>query len=101
MRVACACSCKSKSDVLCAAQMLLCLKRAARKKQYVLPLEATDQLKRWVILHYRCPYPSERDKDELANATGLSVVQISNWMSNARRRWLKQYRHLWTRPKLK
>ncbi|PHZ16075.1 uncharacterized protein RHIMIDRAFT_185170, partial [Rhizopus microsporus ATCC 52813] len=51
-----------------------------------LPKEVTEFLKRWLILHKRHPYPTEREKQELADETGLGVNQISNWFINARRR---------------
>ncbi|KAJ1505263.1 hypothetical protein HMI56_001219 [Coelomomyces lativittatus] len=35
------------------------------------------------------PYPSEKDKQDLAKATSLSLNQVNNWFVNARRR------HLW------
>ena len=32
------------------------------------------------------PYPSPRDKKELAEATGLTTTQVSNWFKNRRQR---------------
>lgn len=49
----------------------------------------TEFLKRWLILHKKHPYPTEREKQKLADETGLMVNQISNWFINARRRILQ------------
>lgn len=46
-------------------------------------------MKRWLILHKKHPYPTEREKQILADETGLMVNQISNWFINARRRILQ------------
>lgn len=40
-------------------------------------------LREW---YYRKPYPSPREKRELAAATGLSATQVSNWFKNRRQR---------------
>jgi hypothetical protein len=32
------------------------------------------------------PYPSPREKRELADATGLTTTQVSNWFKNRRQR---------------
>ncbi|CEG69703.1 Putative Homeobox protein PKNOX2 [Rhizopus microsporus] len=60
-----------------------------KKRRGNLPKEVTEFLKRWLILHKRHPYPTEREKQELADETGLGVNQISNWFINARRRILQ------------
>ena len=43
-------------------------------------------LKGWLAEHHDHPYPTEREKDELKQLTGLKRSQISNWLANARRR---------------
>uniref|UniRef100_A0A3Q3JKC1 Homeobox domain-containing protein n=1 Tax=Monopterus albus TaxID=43700 RepID=A0A3Q3JKC1_MONAL len=40
-------------------------------------------LRRW---YHQKPYPSTREKRELAAATGLSTTQVSNWFKNRRQR---------------
>lgn len=50
------------------------------------PKEATAILKKWVELNRHHPYPTEEEKEDLGQRTGLSVGQISNWLANARRR---------------
>ncbi|KAH7369768.1 homeobox and C2H2 transcription factor, partial [Rhexocercosporidium sp. MPI-PUGE-AT-0058] len=43
-------------------------------------------LKAWLSDHRHAPYPSEEEKLELKATTGLTLMQISNWFANARRR---------------
>ncbi|XP_030600680.1 SIX homeobox 9 isoform X2 [Archocentrus centrarchus] len=40
-------------------------------------------LREW---YHRQPYPSTREKRELAAATGLTAIQVSNWFKNRRQR---------------
>lgn len=60
-----------------------------KRKRENLPKNVTEYLKEWLILHKRHPYPTEREKQKLAEETGLTVSQISNWFINARRRILQ------------
>lgn len=46
-------------------------------------------LKAWLFTHQNHPYPTEDEKFHLMKATELTIVQINNWFSNARRRILK------------
>jgi hypothetical protein len=55
-----------------------------------LPAKATAVLKEWILEHLSKPYPTEEEKNVLKNKTGLSVMQITNWFSNARRRTLQR-----------
>ncbi len=48
--------------------------------------ECVRILKRWLALHSHHPYPSEDDKLMLQHDTGLSKTQVSNWLTNARRK---------------
>ncbi|KAL1978300.1 hypothetical protein VTN31DRAFT_1159 [Thermomyces dupontii] len=48
--------------------------------------EAVRILKNWLSEHSHHPYPTEEEKDELKNRTGLKRSQIANWLANARRR---------------
>ncbi|KAL7764898.1 hypothetical protein ACKLNR_006043 [Fusarium oxysporum f. sp. zingiberi] len=43
-------------------------------------------LRRWLALHSRYPYPSKEEKELLQRQTGLSMTQISNWLTNSRRK---------------
>ncbi len=55
-----------------------------------LPDWATTALTQWLWDHSAQPYPSEEEKTTLVAQTGLTLVQINNWFSNARRRILKK-----------
>ncbi|ORY94718.1 hypothetical protein BCR43DRAFT_525880 [Syncephalastrum racemosum] len=60
-----------------------------KRRRGNLPKEVTEYLKSWLVEHKKHPYPSEKEKIQLANRTALSVNQISNWFINARRRILQ------------
>ncbi|TQS38146.1 hypothetical protein Golomagni_01354 [Golovinomyces magnicellulatus] len=59
-----------------------------RKRRGNLPKETTDKLRAWFLDHLEHPYPTEDEKQQLMDATGLQMNQISNWYINARRRQL-------------
>lgn len=46
-------------------------------------------LKQWLYNHRDQPYPSRADKLQLASLSKMTVVQVSNWFANARRRLKK------------
>ncbi|CAN1334880.1 Homeobox protein knotted-1-like 6 [Linum perenne] len=60
-----------------------------KKKKGKLPKEARLLLLNWWNLHYKWPYPTEADKVELAESTGLDQKQINNWFINQRKRHWK------------
>lgn len=43
-------------------------------------------LRGWLSTHASHPYPTEDEKEGLRRQTGLSKIQITNWLANARRR---------------
>ncbi|KAF2107666.1 hypothetical protein BDV96DRAFT_606229 [Lophiotrema nucula] len=57
-----------------------------RKRRGNLPKEATGILKQWFTSHRESPYPTEDEKVNLCQQTGLTLNQVSNWFINARRR---------------
>ncbi len=69
-----------------AAAILVSLKRPTRA------LLHRDVLLEWVEDNASAPYPSLEEKIRLHMATRLSIKQIDNFMSNARRRQLKRRR---------
>jgi len=46
----------------------------------------TRPLKQWLCDHRGNPYPTKTEKDVLATASRMTMVQVSNWFANARRR---------------
>ncbi|XP_061343491.1 BEL1-like homeodomain protein 9 [Gastrolobium bilobum] len=54
------------------------------RSQRGLPDHAVALLKRWLFEHFLHPYPTDSEKDILAQQTGLSRCQVSNWFINAR-----------------
>ncbi|XP_019434116.1 PREDICTED: homeobox protein SBH1-like [Lupinus angustifolius] len=60
-----------------------------KKKNGKLPKEARQQLLEWWNRHYKWPYPSESQKQALAESTGLDLKQINNWFINRRKRHWK------------
>lgn len=60
-----------------------------KKKKGKLPKEARQKLLEWWNVHYKWPYPSETDKVNLAEDTGLDQKQINNWFINQRKRHWK------------
>jgi hypothetical protein len=56
------------------------------KKRKGYPKHITAILNHWYEEHYSYPYPSQAQKEHLANQTGLTIVQLNNWFSNTRLR---------------
>ncbi|KAF4762127.1 hypothetical protein N7455_003459 [Penicillium solitum] len=48
--------------------------------------KAISILKSWLRDHNENPYPTEQERDDLKQHTGLTRTQIANWLANARRR---------------
>ncbi|KAJ5131429.1 Zinc finger C2H2 [Penicillium bovifimosum] len=48
--------------------------------------KAISILKSWLRNHNDNPYPTEQERDDLKQNTGLTRTQIANWLANARRR---------------
>ena len=61
---------------------------ATRQRGFSLPQDALEKLHDWLAQHSSHPYPDADEKRGLASETGLTVVQVSNWFMNARRRYL-------------
>jgi len=59
-------------------------KRLRRSK---LPVNAVNTLREWFINHVDYPYPNDAEKAELAQATGLTIKQTTNWFTNNRKRF--------------
>jgi hypothetical protein len=48
--------------------------------------DSVKVLKRWLALNSHHPYPTDEEKAMLQRQAGLSKTQISNWLTNARRK---------------
>ncbi|KAI5609443.1 meis homeobox 2b isoform X1, partial [Silurus asotus] len=64
-----------------------------QKKRGIFPKVATNIMRAWLFQHLTHPYPSEEQKKQLAQDTGLTILQVNNWQVtsdpwfiNARRR---------------
>ncbi|KAI0884333.1 uncharacterized protein GGS22DRAFT_165415 [Annulohypoxylon maeteangense] len=58
----------------------------SRKRTYSRSVRKTHLLRTWYSCHLDHPYPSEEEKESLAQRSGLSRTQVGDWFSNARRR---------------
>ncbi|KAK6442793.1 homeodomain superfamily [Oleoguttula sp. CCFEE 5521] len=56
------------------------------RKRSNLPKQSTESMKHWFDQNIANPYPSEEQKQVFANATGISMTQVSNWFINHRPR---------------
>ena len=59
----------------------------------MLPEGAVAVMKEWMFSpeHVDHPYPDEMEKQQLAEAAGITKVQLSNWFVNARKRLWQPY----------
>ena len=64
------------------------MSRSSKKRRSKLPEYSTSVLKKWLFEHWFHPYPAEEEKAILCNQTNLTLNQINNWFTNARRRIL-------------
>jgi hypothetical protein len=60
-----------------------------KRKKGKLPKDARKALMDWWNVHYRWPYPTEEEKMQLSEITGLDIKQINNWFINQRKRHWK------------
>ncbi|RWS31954.1 homothorax protein-like protein [Leptotrombidium deliense] len=50
-----------------------------QKKRGIFPKVATNIMRAWLFQHLTHPYPSEDQKKQLAQDTGLTILQVNNW----------------------
>lgn len=65
------------------ASILLNLKNVETPREYLVV---------WILTHRKTPYPTNEEKLEMMERTGMNFTQLNNWLSNARRRILKMGR---------
>lgn len=56
-----------------------------RQKRAVIQ-DMVRPLKQWLLRHRHNPYPTKAEKLQLAVGSNMTLVQVSNWFANARRR---------------
>lgn len=57
-------------------------------KRSRLPAHAVSVLKEWFYKHSHSPYPTEEEKEKFTKELSLTILQVNNWFTNARRRLL-------------
>jgi len=57
-------------------------------KRSRLPPNAVCVLKEWFYRHSNNPYPTEDEKEAFTKELSLTILQVNNWFTNARRRLL-------------
>jgi hypothetical protein len=60
------------------------LEKSNKGRNKPLPDESKRILKTWFLDHFKHPYPTEPEKDDLILETGLNKTQINNWFINKR-----------------
>ncbi|KAK3926176.1 Homeobox protein homothorax [Frankliniella fusca] len=55
--------------------------KKSQKKRGIFPKVATNILRAWLFQHLTHPYPSEDQKKQLAQDTGLTILQVNNWVT--------------------
>ena len=62
-----------------------------KKKSTSLPPETVEYLKNWMMSpeHIAHPYPTEQEKAQIMQETGIELKQLTNWFVNNRKRYWK------------
>jgi Homeobox KN domain len=64
-------------------------KSQGRKRFNSLPPSVVETLKRWLLTHMNHPYPSDQEKLDLCEQTGIDLKRLNNWFVNNRIRYWK------------
>lgn len=65
---------------------------STKKKRPNLPIQAKDILSNWFRDHVDHPYPTQAEKMDLSEQTGLSLQKVDNWFINERSRKWQNYK---------
>lgn len=63
---------------------------SGRRMRGKLPHRSVMLMKQWLFENWYHPYPSEAQKRKLGREAQLSLLQVNNWFTNARRRVLSK-----------
>lgn len=65
--------------------------KAKNRKSSSLPSETVEYLKQWIMSpeHIAHPYPTEQEKAQIMEDTGIEMKQLTNWFVNNRKRYWK------------
>lgn len=65
--------------------------KPSQRKSTSLPSETVEYLKAWMMSpeHIAHPYPTEQEKCQIMNDTGIELKQLTNWFVNNRKRYWK------------
>jgi hypothetical protein len=55
------------------------------------PKQVRKVLQDWLRVHFENPYPTKHEKEILAREAGITVDQVTQWFTNARRRIWKPF----------
>eukprot|EP00871_Galdieria_phlegrea_P002439 jgi/Galph1/3196/GphlegSOOS_G1843.1 len=74
----------------------IAVKGLPKRRRENLSKDKIEPLRKWFETHENYPYPTEEEKKELSQVTGISVHQITNWFINRRKRvWKPQQEGRW------
>lgn len=67
------------------------LGKSKSRKSSSLPSETVEYLKQWIMSpeHIAHPYPTEQEKAQIMEDTGIEMKQLTNWFVNNRKRYWK------------
>ena len=65
----------------------ICQQKPQLRKRF--PPDSIKTLRDWILKNALNPFPSQEEKMELSEKTGLTIQQVNQWLTNARRRIIK------------
>lgn len=77
-------SCKEMARALIDEEIRKFIERGVKGRNKPLPEESKSILKSWFLDHFKHPYPSDKEKEDIMEQTGLTKTQVNNWFINKR-----------------